>query len=95
MNNQMTNLDSIFKNAISELIDEKFSSLVAVIENLSSSNQSYPEYMTIGLACKYIDVSRNTLSKYIADYGLPVMQIEGVKRIAKSDIDSFMLSHSI
>ncbi|MEQ7217186.1 helix-turn-helix domain-containing protein [Vagococcus fluvialis] len=95
MNNQMTNLDSIFKNAISELIDEKFSSLVAVIENLSSSNQSYPEYMTIGLACKYIDVSRNTLSKYIDDYGLPVMQIEGIKRIAKSDIDSFMLSHSI
>ncbi|MFW7419743.1 helix-turn-helix domain-containing protein [Vagococcus fluvialis] len=95
MNNQMTNLDSIFKNAISELIDEKFSSLVAVIENLSSSNQPYPEYMTIGLACKYIDVSRNTLSKYIDDYGLPVMQIEGIKRIAKSDIDSFMLSHSI
>lgn len=92
MSNQMTNLDSVFENAISELIDEKFSNLVAVMENLSSSSKSYPEYMNLGLACDYLDISRNTLSRFINEYGLPVRQINGIKRIAKSDMDSFMLS---
>lgn len=93
MNNQTTNFESILNDTISELIDEKFSSIEAVIENLSNSSKTYPEYMSKGLACEYIGISRNTLTKFTNEYGLPVRQLGGIKRIAKSDIDSLMLSH--
>ncbi len=51
------------------------------------------KYMNLGQACKYLNVkSRNTLNRYI-DQGLPVIIINGTKRIDQLDADKFMQAH--
>lgn len=51
------------------------------------------KYMNLGQACKYLNVkSRNTLKKYI-NQGLPVIIINGTKRIDQTDADKFMQAH--
>lgn len=54
----------------------------------------FPRYMTKKLACEYLDVSFNTLVKFI-DLGLPVMQIDGITKLDKHDIDEFVQDHKI
>lgn len=93
MSEQGITLDSLVMDAVSTSIEGKLSELTTIILQLSNSNKQFPEYMELGLACEYLSVSRNTLAKYIKDYGLPVVKIEGVKRIAKSDLNEFMLKH--
>ncbi|MBL1229340.1 helix-turn-helix domain-containing protein [Enterococcus sp. BWB1-3] len=50
----------------------------------------YPEYMTYKQASEYLGISIGTLRKYVSQYGLPVIKIENVTRLKKSDIDEFM-----
>ncbi|MGJ3789073.1 helix-turn-helix domain-containing protein [Lactiplantibacillus argentoratensis] len=51
--------------------------------------------MNLGEACQYLNVkSRNTLNKYIKQ-GLPVIIINGTRRIDKADADKFMEAHKI
>lgn len=90
MNKQTATLDNIIEDIVRESIDEKLSELKAVVLSVLNSSANYPEYMDLGLACEYLSVSRNTLAKFIKEYGLPVRQIDGIKRIAKSDLDEFM-----
>lgn len=53
------------------------------------------KYMNLGEACHYLNIkSRNTLNKYIKQ-GLPVITINGTKRIDKLDADKFMEAHKI
>lgn len=54
---------------------------------------SYPRYMSIQQALKYLNIkSRNTLNNYIAN-GLKVTIVGGTKRIDRVDADIFMEQH--
>ena len=51
------------------------------------------EYMSYKAATKYLGLkTQNTLRKYIAA-GLPVIDVNGSKRISKTAIDKFMAEH--
>ena len=55
----------------------------------------YPKYLNLADAKEYISVkSYNTLYKLIRA-GLPVIMINGVKRIDRDDLDAFMNSKKI
>ncbi|MCP9370030.1 helix-turn-helix domain-containing protein [Lentilactobacillus kefiri] len=55
----------------------------------------FPRYMNLGQACKYLNIkSHNTLNRYISK-GLPVIIINGTKRIDQLDADKFMEAHKI
>lgn len=47
------------------------------------------QWMSIKEACDYIGVANNTFTKY-REMGLKVCEIEGVKRVSKSEIDNFL-----
>ena len=50
-------------------------------------------YMSLKQACTYLGIkSPNTLHKYISS-GLPVINVDGSKRIDKLDADNFMAAH--
>ncbi|WP_125573356.1 helix-turn-helix domain-containing protein [Levilactobacillus huananensis] len=50
-------------------------------------------YMSFKQACAYLGIkSPNTLHKYINN-GLPVINVDGSKRIDKLDADTFMADH--
>lgn len=51
------------------------------------------EWMSIQEACEYIGVSFNTFSKFRA-MKLPVAEIDGIKRVSKKAIDSFLEKNS-
>ncbi len=51
------------------------------------------EWMSLKEGAAYAGVSYNTLMKY-REMGLRVCEIEGVKRISKSEIDTFFSEHS-
>ena len=51
---------------------------------------SFPPYMTQQEACRYLHIAPSTLNRWIKDYGVPVVQIEGVKRYSRSSLDKFM-----
>lgn len=51
------------------------------------------EYMSYKAATQYLGLkTQNTLRKYIAA-GLPVIDVNGSKRISKTAIDKFMAEH--
>ncbi|MDM5250104.1 helix-turn-helix domain-containing protein [Lysinibacillus sp. G4S2] len=52
-------------------------------------NNTTKEWMSIKEACDYIGVAHNTFMKY-REMGLKVCEIEGVKRVSKSEIDNFL-----
>lgn len=49
--------------------------------------------MELGVACEYLSISRNTLNKYISSYDLPIIKIDGVRRISRKELDIFMSHH--
>lgn len=80
-------LMEIIKNSLQEEISK-------IVTSLSSSNgNEFPPYMKLVIASKYLDVSANTLKKYIREGEISVIKIEGIQRIAKTDLDEFMLKH--
>ncbi|WP_342533331.1 helix-turn-helix domain-containing protein [Lysinibacillus sp. FSL K6-0057] len=62
------------------------------IQDLQQQHQN-KEWMSLKEGAAYAGVSYNTLMKY-REMGLRVCEIEGVKRISKSEIDTFFSEHS-
>lgn len=62
------------------------------IQDLHQQNTS-KEWMNLKEGAVYAGISNNTLTKY-REMGLKVCEIEGVKRISKSEIDAFFSEHS-
>lgn len=54
----------------------------------------YPRYMTKKMACEYLDISFNTLTKWI-NLGLPLIDVDGMNKLDKHDIDAFTEAHKI
>lgn len=51
------------------------------------------EWFSIGEACEYIGVSFNTFSKF-RTMGLPVAEVDKIKRVSKKQIDLFLQKNS-
>lgn len=51
------------------------------------------EWMTLAEAAKYAGVCHNTFSKF-RTMGLKVSEVEGVKRVSRTEIDNFLDNHS-
>lgn len=93
MNEKTFNFDSFITEKVSTFLEEEMKEIKLMIISLSNSNNNFPKYMDLGAACSYLSVSRNTLNKYIYNYDLPIIQIDGVKRMSKHDLDTFMHNH--
>ncbi|GIN57938.1 hypothetical protein J8TS2_22570 [Lederbergia ruris] len=53
----------------------------------------HQEWLDLKSAAKYANVSYNTFMKF-RQMGLKVAEIDGVKRVKKSEIDRFLQEHS-
>lgn len=62
------------------------------IQDLQKQHQN-KEWLSLKEGATYAGISYNTLMKY-REMGLRVCEIEGVKRISKSEIDTFFSEHS-
>ncbi|WP_153731841.1 helix-turn-helix domain-containing protein [Sporosarcina obsidiansis] len=68
--------------------------LAELLEEIINTKKDGPkEWMSIEEACQYINISYNTFKKFRL-MGLRVSEIDGVKRVSKSEIDRFLLEHS-
>lgn len=63
-----------------------------VVSESRNSNQ-VPEYMDATTASKYLNVSRNTFYKWVKLYSVPLVDIDGIKRYRRIDLDNFMNQH--
>ena len=69
--------------------------LLATREAIEQSKKQLmaKEWMSIKEGCEYSGVSFNTFSKFRA-MGLRVCEIDGIKRVSKSEIDLFLQKNS-
>lgn len=72
-----------------EVIVQELANSIKVAQNLAVVREELPRYMTKKQASLYVGCSFNTLQKFIRQ-GLKVISIDGVIRIDKHDIDSFL-----
>lgn len=72
-----------------EVIVQELANSIKVAQNLAVIREELPRYMTKKQASLYVGCSFNTLQKFIRQ-GLKVISIDGVIRIDKHDIDSFL-----
>lgn len=83
---------------LSKILGEKIAKILisemnqVVKEHVENIKQK--EYLNINEACEYIGISFNTIKKFI-ELGLPIIMIDGIKRIKKSDIDKFLEKYKI
>ncbi|HCM86300.1 MULTISPECIES: helix-turn-helix domain-containing protein [Enterococcus] len=57
--------------------------------------EGVPEYMNYTQASEYVGVSVGTMRKFVSENGLPIVRLEGVVRLRKTDIDSFLQKHIV
>lgn len=69
-----------------------FATIKQVIQEIHIEN-SNKEWMSLKEGAAYAGVSYNTLMKF-RFMGLKICEIDGVKRISKSEIDNFLNQHS-
>lgn len=79
LNNQLTDLPSIMKQAMKEVLGEY--------------KLATKQWFSLKEAAEYIGVSTNTLAKY-REMGLKVFVVEGVSRVSREEIDRFLETHS-
>ncbi|WP_342471984.1 helix-turn-helix domain-containing protein [Metasolibacillus sp. FSL H7-0170] len=89
--NEKVNLQELVKLVGEELAQKLVDSIRS--ELFKEKQLLSKEWLTLKEAAEYIGVSPNTLAKFRL-MGLEVCEVDGVKRISKSDIDRFMKEHS-
>lgn len=89
--NENVDLHEVVKLVGEELSQELLNSLR--LELLKENRLLHKEWLTLKEAAEYIGVAPNTLAKF-RRMGLEVCEVEGIKRVSKSKIDSFMEKHS-
>lgn len=83
--NMTTNLEDLIQNTIATTIKK--------LNNNNPPQQHQKEWMSLKEGAEYTGVSINTFSKF-RNMGLKVCEIEGVKRVSRTEIDSFLIEHS-
>ena len=64
-----------------------------VLNDMIKNKIDHKDWMSISEASNYIGVSYNTFSKFRL-MGLKICEIDGIKRVSKKEIDSFLEKHS-
>lgn len=78
-----------------EMKKEIVSTVNFTFQELNSKAGGTKEWMSKKEACKYLSVSNNTFDKFINEYSLKVVIVEGIKRFKKSELDAFYLQHQV
>lgn len=89
------------KEILVEFVNEILVELEQIVEevkiirsgNRNPTNEMYKEWLPLKEAAKYAGVSYNTFITF-RHRGLKVCEIEGIKRVSRKEIDSFLESHS-
>lgn len=70
-------------------IVEKIAQAIQKASETETKRRELPRYMTKAQAAEYCGCSFNTFQKYVRA-GLRVIQVDGVTRIDKNDVDDFL-----
>ncbi|WP_318616760.1 DNA-binding protein [Sporosarcina sp. YIM B06819] len=82
------NLPLLLETQLHDITSKAFK---AAINELQQNNTK--EWMSLKEGASYAGVAINTFNKFRLD-GLKVCEIDGVKRVSKTEIDSFLNNHS-
>ena len=63
--------------------------LITAVKDIEKQ-KSFPPYMTKQEASKYLHISGTTFDKWQCKLNIPLIQIEGVKRYKRENLDEFM-----
>ncbi|WP_223553875.1 helix-turn-helix domain-containing protein [Lysinibacillus sphaericus] len=88
----LTNIDQqyYFEEKINELVTTATTNAIKHIQDILNNPK---EWMTLSEAAKYAGVSHNTFVKF-REMGLKVSQVDGIKRVSRKEIDTFLERHS-
>lgn len=94
-------IGEVLMNKDNERLFEGINKIEEMILNLANQESHSPkqtvplrEWMTLADGAKYAGVSNNTFSKFRL-LGLKVSEIEGIKRVSRKEIDSFLEDNSL
>ena len=65
----------------------------SILKDMIKKKIDFKDWMSISEASKYVGVSYNTFSKFRL-MGLKICEIDGIKRVSKKEINSFLEKHS-
>lgn len=72
----------------------KIEEMIVRFANQTSQKHTVPtEWMTLANGAKYAGVSYNSFVKF-REMGLKVSQVEGIKRVSRTEIDKFLENNS-
>lgn len=57
--------------------------------------RTFPEWMDLETTCKYLQISRSNLSKFIKELDFPVSTISQTKRCNRKKVDEWMAQFEI
>lgn len=77
------------KKELHDMLQDLLNNIVKDLSNMTSIK----EWMTLKEGADYAGVSYNTLIKFRL-MGLKVVEIDGIKRISKTEIDNFFKENS-
>ncbi|CAM5199046.1 hypothetical protein UACE39S_05771 [Ureibacillus acetophenoni] len=78
------------ETVLKEMLQHLFDDLAINLEKKFTSNK---EWMTLKEGAAYAGVSYNTLMKFRL-MGLKICEIDGTKRVSKTEIDNFLMENS-
>ena len=67
--------------------------LIVSFANQTPKAEPFSEWMTLANGAKYAGVSYNTFVKF-QKMGMKVSQVDGIKRVSKTEIDNFLKNNS-
>ena len=67
--------------------------LIKILTKFMNEHVQNKEWMTIKEATAYAGVSYNTFIKF-RKIGLKIAEVEGIKRVSRKEIDTFLENHS-
>lgn len=79
---------------VEENLKKEITTIVAqTFSELTSKAGTSKDWLSKNEACSYLSVSNGTIDKFINEYSLKVVVIEGVRRFKKTDLDEFYIKH--
>lgn len=80
---------------LTDLIHREVQKTVAQVLQEQDKQQNAPDFLNLGQAADFIQVSRGTLTKLIKLGKIKVIFIGTAKRISKAELNRFMMSKEI
>lgn len=82
-------LPNELNEAIAKAVSDSFTAAKAKFDK----GEKLPQYLNTKQACQYLNVSYNTLKKFIkSDSDFPQSNVDGVVRFNRNELDKYMLS---